>query len=202
MVVLHGGLVVPWRRFERKCRGCTGSCRGCTQHLSGRSRSCLEHLGEQWAEVAPKKYFGGAPSPLTREDFHVGQRTHKTMPTPLSATEKKEVVASGGTELFKFFKKLVKHDARNAVPSPDLTQNLNSLYPMLSQHCIDCDKSIDMEMERGWGMWGSVNNGCFFCMNCSGRHRSIGVHLRFALLACPVGSDCVCTQLRPLHSAR
>ena len=122
--------------------------------------------------------------------------------TPLSATEKKEVVASGGTELFKFFKKLVKHDARNAVPSPDLTQNLNSLYPMLSQHCIDCDKSIDMEMERGWGMWGSVNNGCFFCMNCSGRHRSIGVHLRFALLACPVGSDCVCTQLRPLHSAR
>jgi len=36
-----------------------------------------------------------------------------------------------------------------------------------------------MEMERGWGMWGSVNNGCFFCMNCSGRHRSIGVHLSF-----------------------
>jgi len=83
------------------------------------------------------------------------------MPNPLSATEKKEVVASGSAELFEFFQQLQTRDARNS-------------------HCIDCNKAIDMEMEEGWGMWGSVNNGCFFCMNCSGRHRSIGVHLSFA----------------------
>ena len=27
--------------------------------------------------------------------------------------------------------------------------------------------------------WASVNHGCMVCLNCSGTHRSIGVHLSF-----------------------
>jgi len=71
-----------------------------------------------------------------------------------------EVFESGSPELYDFFEEIMDKSRAN-------------------YHCIDCDKSIDMDMEGGWACWGSANNGCYFCMKCSGLHRSVGVHLSF-----------------------
>jgi len=40
-----------------------------------------------------------------------------------------------------------------------------------SERCVDCNRPNPQ--------WASVNNAAFFCIDCSGRHRSIGVHLSF-----------------------
>lgn len=37
--------------------------------------------------------------------------------------------------------------------------------------CVDCGRNNPQ--------WASVNNSCFFCIECSGRHRSVGVHISF-----------------------
>jgi hypothetical protein len=37
--------------------------------------------------------------------------------------------------------------------------------------CADCGRANPQ--------WASVNNSCFFCIECSGRHRSVGVHISF-----------------------
>lgn len=41
----------------------------------------------------------------------------------------------------------------------------------LSQVCVDCD-------ERN-PQWASVSLGSFMCLECSGRHRALGVHISF-----------------------
>ena len=40
-----------------------------------------------------------------------------------------------------------------------------------NERCVDCGRPNPQ--------WASVNNATFFCIDCSGRHRSIGVHLSF-----------------------
>jgi len=40
-----------------------------------------------------------------------------------------------------------------------------------NKKCIDCGRANPQ--------WASVNNSCFFCIDCSGRHRSVGVHISY-----------------------
>ena len=40
-----------------------------------------------------------------------------------------------------------------------------------NQSCFDCSQPGPQ--------WASVNNGIFICLNCSGIHRSYGVHISF-----------------------
>jgi GTPase-activating protein that regulates ARFs (ADP-ribosylation factors), involved in ARF-mediated vesicular transport len=37
--------------------------------------------------------------------------------------------------------------------------------------CVDCS--------RNGAQWASVNNGVFICLECSGKHRGLGVHISF-----------------------
>ena len=41
-----------------------------------------------------------------------------------------------------------------------------------NNRCIDCGSKLSVD-------WASVNLGVFFCIDCSGRHRSFGVHISF-----------------------
>jgi hypothetical protein len=41
-----------------------------------------------------------------------------------------------------------------------------------NDRCIDCGSKLSVD-------WASVNLGVFFCIDCSGRHRSFGVHISF-----------------------
>ena len=41
-----------------------------------------------------------------------------------------------------------------------------------NSRCIDCGSKLSVD-------WASVNLGVFFCIDCSGRHRSFGVHISF-----------------------
>ena len=46
--------------------------------------------------------------------------------------------------------------------------------------CFDCGKkSVEINYLLGCAspMWASVNNGVFLCLNCSGLHRGLGVHI-------------------------
>lgn len=45
-----------------------------------------------------------------------------------------------------------------------------SEYPG-NQKCCDCP-SLDTD-------WGSVNHGTLICLECAGKHRSLGVHVSF-----------------------
>ena len=45
-----------------------------------------------------------------------------------------------------------------------------SEYPG-NQKCCDCP-SLDTD-------WGSVNHGTLICLDCAGKHRSLGVHVSF-----------------------
>ena len=58
-------------------------------------------------------------------------------------------------------------------------------HHFVSQKCIDCGSDINMKIEKGWGMWASVNNGVYFCMQCAGQHRGIGVQDRCHRLSAP-----------------
>mmetsp|Transcript_4351 Transcript_4351/g.6888 ORF Transcript_4351/g.6888 Transcript_4351/m.6888 type:complete len:655 (+) Transcript_4351:171-2135(+) len=41
-----------------------------------------------------------------------------------------------------------------------------------NQKCVDCNSKLSVD-------WASVNLGVFFCIDCSGKHRGLGVHLSF-----------------------
>eukprot|EP00747_Dinoflagellata_sp_TGD_P218340 gnl/TRDRNA2_/TRDRNA2_90612_c0_seq2.p1 gnl/TRDRNA2_/TRDRNA2_90612_c0~~gnl/TRDRNA2_/TRDRNA2_90612_c0_seq2.p1 ORF type:complete len:209 (+),score=26.75 gnl/TRDRNA2_/TRDRNA2_90612_c0_seq2:160-786(+) len=40
-----------------------------------------------------------------------------------------------------------------------------------NRRCIDCN--------RFGATWASISYGCYFCLDCSGRHRSLGTHISF-----------------------
>ena len=41
-----------------------------------------------------------------------------------------------------------------------------------NERCVDCGSKLSVD-------WASVNLGVYFCIDCSGRHRSYGVHISF-----------------------
>eukprot|EP00286_Rhodomonas_abbreviata_P025061 CAMPEP_0181311306 /NCGR_PEP_ID=MMETSP1101-20121128/13062_1 /TAXON_ID=46948 /ORGANISM="Rhodomonas abbreviata, Strain Caron Lab Isolate" /LENGTH=525 /DNA_ID=CAMNT_0023418019 /DNA_START=163 /DNA_END=1736 /DNA_ORIENTATION=- len=41
-----------------------------------------------------------------------------------------------------------------------------------NQRCIDCSSKLSVD-------WASVNLGVYFCIDCSGKHRGLGVHISF-----------------------
>jgi len=75
--------------------------------------------------------------------------------------------------------------AAMTVSSPAGAPKLRAFFQELldadeaNQHCIDCGTGIDVKMADGWGQWASVNNGCYLCIQCTGRHRGLGVHHSF-----------------------
>eukprot|EP00284_Hemiselmis_tepida_P012161 CAMPEP_0174917208 /NCGR_PEP_ID=MMETSP1355-20121228/2320_1 /TAXON_ID=464990 /ORGANISM="Hemiselmis tepida, Strain CCMP443" /LENGTH=129 /DNA_ID=CAMNT_0016162277 /DNA_START=126 /DNA_END=512 /DNA_ORIENTATION=+ len=75
-----------------------------------------------------------------------------------------------------------------------------------NQRCVDCDSKLSVD-------WASVNLGVFFCIDCSGKHRGLGVHLSFVrsvtmdkwdeqqLLYMELGGNKACASFLKKHKA-
>lgn len=61
------------------------------------------------------------------------------------------------------------HTCSALTPFPTLPY-LSVSYPTL-QRCVDCGVANPQ--------WASVSYGCLFCLECSGQHRGLGVHIRW-----------------------
>lgn len=58
----------------------------------------------------------------------------------------------------------------NLEPFPEEVWNEIKEYPG-NHKCCDCP-SLDRD-------WGSVSHGTLICLECAGKHRSLGVHVSF-----------------------
>ena len=82
--------------------------------------------------------------------------------------------------------------AKNSFLSKEQLNLVKLLEQFDNRFCVDCGQKSPK--------WASLNIGCFMCIECSGIHRQIGVHITKVrdLRAVRCGSECSSTSVARL----